>query len=124
VLIKAYQDQSSPVNGCINLFMVSSIWERRAIPLYWSFLPNLDCSNFEEAITNLQQVLPLLSQDKVIFLGNREFCELDLGNGLKEKGVSFCFRLKINHCIEIENLVWQRLDELGIMLGNLLIFSR
>jgi hypothetical protein len=25
--------------GRINLFMVSPIWERRAIPLYWSLLP-------------------------------------------------------------------------------------
>jgi hypothetical protein len=25
--------------GHINLFMVSLIWERRAIPLYWSLLP-------------------------------------------------------------------------------------
>jgi hypothetical protein len=33
---------------CINLFMVSLIWERRAIPLYWSLLPKLGSSNFEE----------------------------------------------------------------------------
>jgi hypothetical protein len=33
---------------CINLFMVSLIWERRAIPLYWSVLPKLGSSNFEE----------------------------------------------------------------------------
>ena len=33
--------------GCINLFMVSLIWERRAIPLYWSLLPKLGSSNFE-----------------------------------------------------------------------------
>jgi hypothetical protein len=45
--------------GCINLFMVSLIWERRAIPLYWSLLPKLGSSNFEEQTTNLQQVLPL-----------------------------------------------------------------
>jgi len=34
--------------GCINLFMVSLIWERRAIPLYWSLLPKLGSSNFDE----------------------------------------------------------------------------
>ena len=33
--------------GRINLFMVSLIWERRAIPLYWSLLPKLGNSSFE-----------------------------------------------------------------------------
>jgi hypothetical protein len=104
--------------------MVSLIWERRAIPLYWSLLRKLGSSNFESQTTNLQQVLPLFSEYKVIVLGDGEFCSIDLGNWLKKKGVSFCLRLKRNHCIEIEHLVWQRLDELGIMLWNLFIFSR
>jgi hypothetical protein len=104
--------------GRINLFMVSLIWERRAIPLYWSLLPKLGNSSFESQTTNLQQVLPLFSEYKVIVLGDREFCSVDLGNWLREKGVSFCLRLKKNHCIETENLVWQRLDELGIVPGT------
>ena len=104
--------------GRINLFMVSLIWERRAIPLYWSLLPKLGNSSFESQTTNLQQVLPLFSEYKVIVLGDREFCSVDLGNWLREKGVSFCLRLKKNHCIETEDLVWQRLDELGIVPGT------
>ncbi|MEG4594839.1 hypothetical protein QUA86_34795 [Microcoleus sp. F6_B6] len=43
--------------------------------------------------------------------------------GLLEKGVSFCLRLKRNHCIETEHLVWQRLDELGIVPGTSLYFQ-
>ena len=104
--------------GCINLFMVSLIWERRAIPLYWSLLPKLGNSNLESQITNLEQILPLFSEYKVIVLGDREFCSVDLGNWLKSKGVSFCLRLKKNHCIEMEHLIWQRLDELGIVPGT------
>ncbi|MCC3595835.1 MULTISPECIES: IS4 family transposase [unclassified Microcoleus] len=104
--------------GRINLFMVSLIWERRAIPLYWSLLPKLGNSNLEEQTTNLEQVLPLFSEYKVIVLGDREFCSVDLGNWLKSKGVSFCLRLKKNLCIETEHLVWQRLDELGIVPGT------
>ena len=109
--------------GRINLFMVSLIWERRAIPLYWSLLPKLGNSNFESQTTNLQQVLPLFTEYKVIVLGDREFCSVDLGNWLREKGVSFCLRLKKNHCIETEHLVWQRLDELGIGPGTSLYFQ-
>lgn len=109
--------------GCINLLMVSLIWERRAIPLYWSLLPKLGSSNFEEQTTNIQQVLPLFSEYKIIVLGDREFCSVDLGNWLKEEGVSFCLRLRKNHCIETEHLVWQRLDELGIKPGSSLYFQ-
>jgi hypothetical protein len=75
--------------GRINLFMVSPIWERRAIPLYWSLLPKWGSSNFESQTTNLQQVLQLFSEYKVIVLVDREFCSVDLGNWLREKGVSF-----------------------------------
>ena len=106
--------------GCINLFMVSLICPRRAIPLYWSLLPKLGNSTFESQTTNLQQVLPLFSEYKLIVLGDREFCSVDLANWLKEKGVSFCLRLKKNLCIETEHLVWQRLDELGIVPGTCL----
>jgi len=104
--------------GYINLFMVSLIWEKRAIPLYWSLLPKLGNSNFESQTTNLEQILPLFSEYKLIVLGDREFCSVDLGNRLKSKGVSFCLRLKKNHCIEMEHLIWQRLDELGIVPGT------
>ena len=109
--------------GRINLFMVSLIWERRAIPLYWSLLPKLGNSNFESQTTNLQLVLPLFSEYKVIILGDREFCSVDLGNWLREKDVSFCLRLKKNHCIETEHLVWQRLEQLGIVPGTSLYFQ-
>ncbi|MEG4508019.1 IS4 family transposase [Microcoleus sp. F6_B4] len=104
--------------GRINLFMVSIIWEKRAIPLYWSLLPKLGNSNLESQTKNLEQILPLFSEYKLIVLGDREFCSVDLGNWLKSKGVSFCLRLKKNHCIEMKHLIWQRLDELGIVPGT------
>jgi len=109
--------------GSINIFMVSLIGEKRAIPLYWSLLPKLGNSNFEVQSTNLEQVLSLFSEYKVIVLGDREFCSVDLGNWLKEKGVSFCLRLKKNHCIEIEHSVWKRLDEIGLVAGTSLYFQ-
>jgi hypothetical protein len=38
-------------------------------------------------------------------------------------GVSFCLRLKKNHCLETENLIWQRLDQLGLVPGTSLYFQ-
>jgi len=75
-------------------------------------------SSCESQTTNLQQILLLFSEYKVIVLVDREFCSVDLGNWLREKGVFFCLILKNNYCIETEHLVWQRLDELGIVPGT------
>jgi hypothetical protein len=93
VLVLAYQDRSLLGQwGCINLFMVSLIWERRAIPLYWSLFPKLGSSNFEEQTTNLQLVLPLFSEDKVIVLLNREFWEIDARILAVPKGCVFLLK--------------------------------
>jgi hypothetical protein len=94
-------------------------------------LPKLGSSNLQEQTLALEQVLPLFKEYKVIVLGDgvpprqlREFCSVDWGNWPGTVGVSFCLRLKKNHCLEIENLIWQRLDQLGFILWNFLIFSR
>ncbi len=99
------------------------IWQKRAIPLYWCLLPKLGNSNLSEQTLALQQVLPLLKEYKVIVLGDREFCSVDLGNWPGTMGVSFCLRLKKNHCVETENLIWQRLGELGVVPGTSLYFQ-
>jgi len=109
--------------GCINLFTSALIWQKRAIPLYWCLLPKLGSSNLQEQTLAIQQVLPLFKEYKLMVLGDREFCSVDLGNCLKAMGVSFCLRLKKNHCLETENLIWQRLDQLGVVPGTSLYFQ-
>lgn len=121
---KAYQLQSTAAcRGCINLFTIALIWQKRAIPLYWSLLPQLGNSNLQEQILALEQVIPLLKEYKVIVLVDREFCSVDLGNWLKAMGVSFCLRLKKSHCLQTETLIWQRLDQLGLVPGTSLYFQ-
>jgi hypothetical protein len=109
--------------GCINLFTITLLWQRRAIPLYWGILPKLGNSNLSEQTLALQQVLPLLKEYKVMVLGDREFCSVDLGSWLKTMGVSFCLRREKNHCLETENLSWERLDQLGVVPGTSLYFQ-
>jgi hypothetical protein len=53
----------------------------------------------------------------------REFCSVDLTNWLREQNVYFCLRFKRNHCIETENMIWVRLDQLGITPGTSLYFQ-
>jgi len=86
-------------------------------------LPKLGSSNLQEQTLALEQVLPLFKEYKLIVLGDGEFCSVDLGNWLTAMGVSFCLRLKKNHCLETENLIWQRLDQLGVVPGTSLYFQ-
>lgn len=64
----------------INLFMISLIWNKRAIPIYFELLPKLGNSNFLSQKAALIKVLPLLKQYQIIVLGDREFCSVTLGN--------------------------------------------
>ena len=94
-------------------------------------LHKLGNSNLLEQSLALEQVLPLLKEYKVIVLGDgvppspvlRELCSVDLASWLKTMGVSFCLRLKNNHCLETENLIWQCLDRLGVVPGTSLYFQ-
>jgi hypothetical protein len=45
-----------------------------------------------------------------------------LGKWLKAISLSFCWRLKKNHCLQIETLIWQRLAQLGLVPGTSLYF--
>jgi hypothetical protein len=56
--------------GAINLFMVSLIGERRAIPLSWSLLPKRGSSNLNEQIMAISAILPLFKDYKIIVLGD------------------------------------------------------
>lgn len=86
--------------SCINLFMVSVIWDKRAFPIYFTLLPKLGSSNIGEQQNILSQVIPLFQNYKVCVLGDREFCSVKLAKYLHELGVYFCLRLKKNEFVE------------------------
>jgi hypothetical protein len=52
-----------------------------------------------------------------ILLGDLEFCSIKLANWLREQELMFCLRLKKNEFIEIEDDVWQELNDLGLKPG-------
>jgi hypothetical protein len=59
----------------------------------------------------------LFKEYKIILLGDREFCSIKLANWLREQELMFCLRLKKNEFIEIEDDVWQELNDLGLKPG-------
>jgi len=109
--------------GCINLLMISLIWDRRAYPLYWELLPKKGNSNFEEQTAALLKVLPLLKEYKTVVLGDREFCSVKLGNWLIQQQVYFCVRLKQNEFVQLEDEIWLQLKALDLMPGTALYLN-
>lgn len=100
-----------------NLMMISLIYDQRAIPIYWEFLPRLGNSNFEEQSKIFSQVLQLFKKYQTVILGDREFCSVKLANWLREQEVQFCLRLKKNEFIQNEDEIWHSLDSLGLEPG-------
>lgn len=66
----------------LNLLMVSIVWNQRAIPLNWQFLPHCGNSNFSQQQAVLKPVLSLLNNYQVTVLGFLvSFAQLLWGSG-------------------------------------------
>ena len=100
-----------------NLLMISIIYDKRAMPVYFELLPKLGASSFSEQTKVFSQVLELFKNNRMVVLGEREFCSVKLANWLREQNVEFCLRLKKNEFIESSNNSWCQLDDLGLKPG-------
>jgi hypothetical protein len=69
--------------------MVSVIWSKRAIPMYWRLLDKRGSSNLREQKALLYPVLRLLKGYEVVVLGDREFRSVRLAQWLDNQGVYF-----------------------------------
>jgi hypothetical protein len=98
--------------------MVSLIWEKRSIPLYWQLLDKRGSSNIDEQKALLTPVLELLSDYEVIVLGDREFGSVKLASWLCQRQVKFIFRVKQGHYIQEENSDYIRLSDMGLVPGT------
>jgi hypothetical protein len=96
---------------------VPLIYDQRAIPIYFEFLPKLGSSNFDEQTKLISQILSLFEGYETILLGDREFCSVKLANWVRDKGLMFCFRLKKNEFVEVENGMMKQLNNLGLKPG-------
>jgi hypothetical protein len=101
----------------INLFIVSVIWDKRAVPIYFTLLPKLGSSNITEQQKLLSQVIPIFNNYKVCILGDREFCSVKLAKYIQSLDVYFCLRLKKNEFIEVEKDIFVELKSLGLAPG-------
>jgi Transposase DDE domain len=101
-----------------NILLVSMIWRKRAIPIYWKILDKQGNSTLENQQLVLTPVFGALSEHSLLVLGDREFCSVTLANWLRDKKVNFCLRLKKNVCIKTESELWTEIKMLGLEPGN------
>lgn len=101
-----------------NVFMLSLIWEKRAIPLYWQLLDKKGSSNLSEQQVLITPVLELLKDYQIILLGDREFGSVKLAQWLCERKVKFVLRIKQERYILSEGEDYTRLSELGLLPGT------
>ena len=102
----------------INLLMVSMVYDHRAIPIYFILLPKKGNSNLQQQKQVLEPALKLLKEYKIVVLGDREFCGVELARWLsQQEKVYLSLRLKKNEYVELEAEIWFQLSDLGLEPG-------
>jgi len=100
-----------------NIFVISLIEDRRAIPVYWLLLPKRGWSNLREQKALICPILQVFKGDRILLLGEREFHSIKLANWLHTKSINFVLRQKCATYIYQENQSCQRLNTLGLEPG-------
>lgn len=100
-----------------NVFMISLIDDKRAIPIYWEILTKRGCSNLGEQKALIRPLLRLFKDYRLLLLGDREFHSIKLANWLHSKRIDFVLRQKQGTYIRSENKPYQRLEMLGLVPG-------
>ncbi|NEP34873.1 IS4 family transposase [Moorena sp. SIO3B2] len=108
----------------INLMMVSVVYRRRSIPINFTLLDKIGNSNLSQQQQVLSPVLELLYKYKVIVLGDREFCSVELARWLSvEQQVYLSLRLRKSTYVELEPQIWFQLKQLGLAPGMSLYYQ-
>jgi hypothetical protein len=96
-----------------NLFMVSLVYQNRAIPLFWRWLDQQGQSCLSNQQKVLRPVFRLLKKHRFVLLGDREFHSIELAAWCVEKNVSFVFRLPKSTTVQPgDRMAFTRLDDL------------
>ncbi|CCH94590.1 Atn1 protein (fragment) [Microcystis aeruginosa PCC 9432] len=93
--------------------MVSLIYDKRAIPIYWEILDKKGSSNLEEQHRVLGKILTVLSGHKIVVLGDRKFCSVSLGKWFQKQSLYFCLRQKQSTNVKTKEGIYQEMRELG-----------
>ena len=77
-----------------NILMVSAIYQKRALPVFWILLDKKGTSDLREQQIVLRPVIKLFKAYKLVIIGDREFHSVELAYWLHKQRVNFVFRQK------------------------------
>lgn len=109
--------------GCINILIVSLIYDKRAVLIYWEFLGSKGSSNLTVQKRVIEKAVSLFLEYKIVILGDREFCSVTLGKWLGEKGLYFCLRQKKTTNVSEDEELYQEMKNLGLSPGTSLFLN-
>jgi hypothetical protein len=109
--------------GCINILIVSLIYDKRAVLIYWEFLGSKGSSNLTVQKRVIEKAISLFLEYKIVILGDREFCSVTLGKWLGEKGLYFCLRQKKTTNVSEDEELYQEMKNLGLSPGTSLFLN-
>ncbi|RAM49930.1 MAG: IS4 family transposase [Hapalosiphonaceae cyanobacterium JJU2] len=101
-----------------NILIVSVIYQKRALPIYWCLLDKEGCSNFPEQQKVLRPVIRLLKHYQLVIIGDREFHGIELSNWLDCQGLKFVFRQKKDTTFREKRQKFQPLSTIPIYPGG------
>jgi hypothetical protein len=106
-----------------NILMISLVWPKRAIPIYWQILGKKGASNWSEQKAVISPAIELFKDYSVVLIGDREFHSSQLANWLCQKNWLFAFRQKRNTYMSSNGEDYCRLNQLGLQPGTPLFFQ-
>jgi len=77
-----------------NILMASAIYQKRALPIFWIFLPKKGASDLREQQIVLRPIIKLFKTHQRVIVGDREFHSVDLAQWLDRQDVKFVLRQK------------------------------
>ncbi len=98
-------------------FIVSAVYKKRALPIFWVLLEKDGSSNLAEQQKVLRPVIRLLKKYKLVVVGDREFHSIEVASWLQEKNVSFVLRQKQNTKFREKRQKFQPLSSIPIQPG-------
>jgi hypothetical protein len=80
-----------------NILMVSAIYQKRALPIFWILLNKKGVSDLREQQIVLRPVIKLFKAYKLVIIGDREFHSVELAHWLHRLHSQFCVSPKERH---------------------------
>jgi hypothetical protein len=107
-----------------NVLMVSAIYQKRALTLFWTLLAKKGACNLSEQQQVLRPVIKLLKKYKLVLIGDREFPSIELAQWLHRQGLSFVIRQRSQTTFREKRQRFQPLNNIPIQPGIHLFYSQ